>query len=56
MRDPRQPVERDRERDREGSAFCSATAFGTSSPSTTERYVRIANAIRNETVVERAAP
>ena len=34
------------------SAFCSATAFGTSSPSTTERYVRIANAMRNATVVE----
>ena len=35
-----------------GSAFCSATAFGTSSPSTTERYVRIANEIRKATVFE----
>ncbi len=35
-----------------GSAFWRATAFGTSSPSTTERYVRIENAIRNATVFE----
>ncbi len=35
-----------------GSAFWSATAFGTSSPRTTERYVRIANEIRNATVFE----
>ena len=35
-----------------GSAFWRATAFGTSSPSTTERYVRIANAMRNATVFE----
>ena len=34
------------------SAFWSATAFGTSSPSTTERYVRIANAMRNATVFD----
>ncbi len=34
------------------SAFCSATAFGTSSPSTTERYVRSANEIRNAMVFE----
>ena len=35
-----------------GSAFWSATAFGTSSPTTTERYVRIANEIRNATVFD----
>ena len=34
------------------SAFCSATAFGTSSPSTTETYVRSANAMRKLTVPE----
>ena len=34
------------------SACWSATAFGTSSPRTTDRYVRIANAIRNATVFE----
>ena len=34
------------------SALCSATAFGTSSPSTTERYVRIANAMRKLTVAD----
>ena len=50
MRDTRRGSRAEpRARRRAASAFCRATALGTSSPSTTEKYVRIANAIRKLT-------